>query len=264
MPCRFNKRRLWTHRIQLESKQHAQSVFVTLTFSDDHHPGDGSLRVSHVQLFLKRLRKRTGDGVFRYFAVGEYGDETWRPHYHLVLFGLGTASEGDISDAWKFGFVDVRDLSPELCQYIAGYVVKKLTKPDDPKLMGRTPEFARMSLKPGIGAGFVPRIADALSSRAGSRHIAETGDVPVALRTDGKKLPLGRYLRRRLRDEMGFEQVGQPEVAKALQAEEMRALWEASKTKDALVQEVKAERNQMVLQLKGRMAINESRKIKPL
>ncbi|AXB22553.1 replication initiation protein [Lynx canadensis associated microvirus CLP 9413] len=40
------------------------------------------------QLFMKRLRKAFPDQKIRYFAAGEYGSETFRPHYHAILFGL--------------------------------------------------------------------------------------------------------------------------------------------------------------------------------
>lgn len=205
LPCRINKRRLWTHRILLESKCHEKSVFTTLTYSPDNLPPNGSLVRAHLQLFLKRLRRRVAPRLLRYFAPGEYGDDTWRPHYHPILFGLGLDSARDIEESWGLGFVDVRELSEELAQYAAGYVVKKLTRGDDPRLAGRTPEFCAMSLKPGIGALAVPTIGAALSSREGSKLIARDRDAPPVLRHGKKLYPLGRYLRQKLREEAGFE-----------------------------------------------------------
>ena len=34
----------------------------------------------------KRLRDRVGYGRFRFYACGEYGETTNRPHYHAILF----------------------------------------------------------------------------------------------------------------------------------------------------------------------------------
>lgn len=56
-------------------------------------------------------------------------------------------------------------LTPESATYVAGYVTKKLTKPGDPKLGGRHPEFARMSLRPGIGAGAMYDIGKAIQEK---------------------------------------------------------------------------------------------------
>lgn len=205
LPCRINKRRLWTHRILLESKCHEHSTFTTLTYSPDNYPQGGNLVPPHLQLFLKRLRKAESPRLLRFFAVGEYGDDTERAHYHAVLFGLGADSIKRIENAWGLGFVDARELSPDLAQYVAGYTVKKLTAPDDPRLHGRHPEFARMSLRPGIGALSVPDIGAALTSEHGSKSVALDADVPALLRHGKALLPLGRYLRAKLREEIGLE-----------------------------------------------------------
>ena len=73
---------------------HEASAFVTLTYSDDQLVrtlGDfPTLCPEHPQAFLKRLRARVAPARFRFYLVGEYGDQTHRPHYHLVLFGFPT------------------------------------------------------------------------------------------------------------------------------------------------------------------------------
>lgn len=37
---------------------------------------------------MKVVRRRFPDDRIRFFAAGEYGDKTFRPHYHAILFGL--------------------------------------------------------------------------------------------------------------------------------------------------------------------------------
>ncbi|ETR80119.1 nonstructural protein [Chlamydia pneumoniae B21] len=39
----------------------------------------------HLQLLLKKLRKRISPHKIRYFECGAYGTKLQRPHYHLLL-----------------------------------------------------------------------------------------------------------------------------------------------------------------------------------
>jgi hypothetical protein len=99
--CRLEKSRQWANRCMLELQYHESSFFVTLTYDDDHVPvtyysenDDGearsalTLRFRDLQLFLKRLRKEHYYERLRFFACGEYGSTTYRPHYHAIIFGL--------------------------------------------------------------------------------------------------------------------------------------------------------------------------------
>lgn len=205
MPCRIRRRMLWTARITLESLCHSDNCFLTLTYDDDHLPADGSVQVSDYQLFLKRLRKKVYPRKIRYFFVGEYGDASFRPHYHAAIFGLGMNDRDVIQSAWMHGFVHVGTLEPESAGYIVSYVTKRMTSPDDPRLNGRKPEFSRMSLKPGIGYDAVPVIAAALNSDSGSKSISDSGDVPAMLRISGRRFQLGKYLRSALLEHLGYD-----------------------------------------------------------
>ena len=214
MPCRIHRRRIWTHRIVLESMAHERNSFVTLTYSDEHLPDGGTLVPADLRNFWKRLRKNTGAAI-RYYAVGEYGDKSQRPHYHAACFGLDDAAA--ITRAWQGrGHVYVGTLTWESAGYVAGYVTKKLTKPDDPRLGGRYPEFGRASNRPGIGA---LTIIAFLRSQPESQLLEVVrrngGDVPAALSVAGRSLPLGRYLRKVWRKELGLEDVEPEEVYRA-------------------------------------------------
>lgn len=177
-----------THECSLHDHKHG-SCFVTLTYRDayecteeqlaaGHHvPSDGSLHPSHLTKFLKRLRKKYGDRRIRYYAVGEYGEQLGRPHYHAILFnvdfsdkveireeeGIYLYSSEELDSLWPYGFTTVGEANWETAAYCARYVMKKIGGPMadehylrfDPELNYEywlTPEFARMSLKPGIGA----------------------------------------------------------------------------------------------------------------
>lgn len=244
LPCRINKRRMWTHRIMLESLLHSHSSFVTLTYSDDVVPvvGDNkypTLRPKDLQDWLKRFRKAIEPGKVRYYGVGEYGDRTHRPHYHLALFGFQTCLHGrsryryrksccvqcdTVRETWGLGQVDLGDLTVDSAQYIAGYVTKKMTAKDDSRLNGRAPEFARMSLRPGIGADFMHEVA---SSVLEFNLDQSQGDVPSSLRHGSRNMPLGRYLRRRLRKLVGRDESA-PQSTLDEVAEELRPLREAA------------------------------------
>lgn len=214
----------------LESLMHDRNSFATLTYRMEDMPSSGSLVPLDAVLWLKRLRKLIQPSKVRYFLVGEYGELTLRPHFHAALFGLGPEAQEIVSESWSKGFVLLGDLTLQSAQYVAGYVTKKLTKKEDPKLCGRHPEFARMSLKPGIGAHAMSVVAEALSDAEGAKALASLGDVPVILQHGKRKLPLGRYLRRQLREELGFAQVGWQTKAMERFTQEMRDLRESTGT----------------------------------
>lgn len=201
MPCRINRRQLWQARLLLEGYGHAFSCFVTLTYAPEHLPEDMSVSPRAVQLFLKRLRKKVGP--VRYFAVGEYGDMSARPHYHLILYGCSDVKA--ITDCWPYGHVKVGTLTSASARYVCGYVTKKMTKADDPRLKGRLPEFARMSLRPGIGANAAQALLRFMQGQLGEEYMRVHKDVPAAVRLEGSMLPIGRYIRNVIRKELGME-----------------------------------------------------------
>lgn len=234
---------MWTHRIMLESLEHSHASFLTLTYADQNLvrvPGKdlATLSPEHLRNWLKRLRFKLQPQKIRFYAVGEYGDQSQRPHYHAVIFGLPPCSYGMtrklkhsvgksccstcdlVRDTWMLGNIYVGEVNLQTAQYVAGYTVKKMTCADDLRLEGRYPEFARMSLKPGIGAGMMHEVASALLE-----HDDQLEDVPTVLRHGMKQMPLGRYLRKKLRAAMGRE-VTTPASVLEKRSEEMRPLRE--------------------------------------
>lgn len=198
LPCRINKARMWTARLLLEQMDHEKSCFLTLTYNEACLPKDGSLEKDELQKYLKRLRSKL-DTKIRYFAVGEYGDKTWRPHYHLAVFGIGIESSKQMEEAWQKGFIYVGDLNKDSARYMTGYIVKKLTKKDDPRLFGRKPEFMTSSRKDGgIGKNTVLRIAEEMKSKVYFKT-----QVMKVINYGGRELPLGRYLSNIVNDALG-------------------------------------------------------------
>lgn len=194
--CRMNKARQWSIRIMHEAKKYRQSAFVTLTYDDDHCPKDGSLNKKHLQDFFKRFRFNHKKQV-RYFACGEYGDRSFRPHYHVAFFNVGfsdfknlKSSKGGFmarSNEWPFGFVHVGDLTIDSANYVAGYVLKKQTGKNSQiyEDLGVEPPFCVMSRRPGIGFDYVEE----------NREMLERNDFVVA---KGVKYALPRYYKSKL------------------------------------------------------------------
>jgi len=178
--CRIRKREEWAVRIYCESKVSSPNWFVTWTYDDEHLPKDGGLCYRDIQLLHKRMRKKLGD--FRFFIAGEYGDVTKRAHYHACYFGLqlddlvpangmhraGKAKlmrSDTLRDLWGKGNHTIGEVTYESARYCAVYTTKRLggamadtaySRIDsDGEIHRVEPEFAKMSLKPGIGEPFL-------------------------------------------------------------------------------------------------------------
>ena len=179
LDCRCRYAQEWANRIMLEAQYHEKSFFITLTYDDINVPRvrapDGeevlTLLPKDLQDFLKRLRRYQDyhkSNKIRFYAVGEYGSNTHRPHYHIIVFGLklddlkeiGRNKSGNllhdsptVRDIWNAGLTEVDELTWESAAYCARYTTKKLGKAETDfyQQHGLVPEFSRMSLKPAIG-----------------------------------------------------------------------------------------------------------------
>lgn len=167
MGCRIAKRREWSVRILHElTTWQGEGVFITLTYKDELLPINGSLEPRHLQLFWKRLRKYYKGKKIRYYACGEYGENTRRPHYHAIVFGLTMAElEGTrknnrlispvIDDLWVYGYNVIGTVTSDSAQYVAGYIEKKLNGDkavEEYEKRGVIAPFSRMSQ--GIGGKY--------------------------------------------------------------------------------------------------------------
>lgn len=175
--CRLERSRQWAIRCVHEAQLYEENCFITLTYDEDHVPEDMSLNYKHFQDFMKRLRKHAKKPV-RFYMCGEYGENLGRPHYHACLFGFDFRDKelvskrqdfhvyrsNSLDSLWRFGFTGIGSVTFQSAAYIARYVMKKVT--GDPadnhysfvlpsgEIVQRTPEFNRMSLKPGVGAAW--------------------------------------------------------------------------------------------------------------
>lgn len=172
--CRLERSRQWAIRCVNEAQMWPENCFITLTFDNQHiseqlgFPDDfglWSLDVVPFQKFMKRLRKKFGDGI-RFFHCGEYGELTNRPHYHAILFNidfpdkyLWNVSNGFrlyrspiLEKLWPFGNSLIGDVTFESAAYVARYVMKKVNgNLAEEHYHGRKPEYITMSRRHGIG-----------------------------------------------------------------------------------------------------------------
>lgn len=120
--CTATKRSDWALRLHYESKLHDVKKFITLTYADCHlnwHDNVPQLCKRDLQLWFKRVR-RAGYRI-RYYAVGEYGSKTFRPHYHIILFG--DVPDDAIRESWPLGHVHIGGVTDASIMYTLGYIV---------------------------------------------------------------------------------------------------------------------------------------------
>ena len=195
------KRRVqgWVFRISEEQKQALTAHFITLTYSDENLPysdnGLPTLDKTDFQKFIKRLRKALPKDVsnpIKYYACGEYGTKTHRPHYHAIIFNLPPYSFDMaklITEKWGIGQIDIASVTPASIAYVAGYCMKKVEgdpvgtlDSDDRKL-----EFSLMSKKLGLNY-LTPKRQEYYQRKLN----------PYLTIEDGKKIAMPRYFKDKL------------------------------------------------------------------
>ena len=212
--CQLKYSAEWASRLTWESQYHEHKYFITLTYDEAHLPiyesfkyidedgkvttyendgtWNGTLEPQDMNKFINTIRKyyeRQGIKGIKYFYCGEYGTETKRPHYHLILFGAPLDLEQfydwyvdpkhkklhwkshQIDKWWNKGMVDIAEVEWNCCAYVARYCMKKLDQENDARVYaeaGKIKEMIRMSRRPGIGMRYYEEHKD---------HIYETDSV---------------------------------------------------------------------------------------
>lgn len=182
--CRQKVARNWSIRLSSELTTNPHSLFVTLTYDEEHY-STSTLDKRDAQLFIKRLRKRLKGRLIKYFLVGEYGTETMRKHFHAILFNVYINDLRDVYDSWQKGSVDVGAVQSKSIAYVTGYINKKIG--DDCE-----EDF--------IDAGFQPAFR-LMSKNLGTSFIFNNYDEFVLNKTfnySGKTYPVPRYFRDKL------------------------------------------------------------------
>lgn len=187
-----------------EAQLHEENAFLTLTYDNEFIPEGETLQPVDLQLFHKRLHNqllRQRKKGIRYYACGEYGSTTNRPHYHTLIFSYQfpdlqyykTSPSGErlyeskkLAQLWPFGQAIVGQVTFESAAYVARYVTTKITgdKAAD-HYQGRLPEFGVMSRRPGIGLNWL------------LKHQEQTYDLDQVIMR-GKAMPPPKYYDKKL------------------------------------------------------------------
>lgn len=195
--CLERRKENWCFRLKKQEEVSASALFITLTYDNKHVPrsknGFLTLDKAHFQNFMKALRRNTQLNVkISYYAVGEYGSTTHRPHYHAIIFN---ALEADIRKSWIHGHIDVGSFSTGSVSYVASYINKGRLVPAHPR-DDRAKEFALMSKKMGINY-LTPAVIDYHKADLNRNYLTYEG---------GYKKPLPRYFRNKIYSEAERDQ----------------------------------------------------------
>lgn len=181
--CRLERSRQWAVRIMHEVQMHEVNSFVTLTYRDAELPERGVLVKKDFQDFMKRLRRFFLPERISFYHCGEYGGETYRPHYHAILFGVDFPDQewrkdngrgeplyesAALDRLWGKGDCLIGAVTFESAAYVARYCCAKITgdlarehykrvDKETGEVYWLPPEYATMSLKPGIGLRWFSR-----------------------------------------------------------------------------------------------------------
>lgn len=169
--CRLRHSREWAIRCMHEASLYWNNCWLTLTLNEEYkNTRENPLSLekgqkSEITRFLKRLRKKYGEGI-RYYYCGEYGETcfycnknekfckceqylSWigRPHYHVCLFnhdfqdkefykerdGMIYYTSQSLDQLWTdpktklhMGQAIITDLTPDTAAYTARYTMKKI------------------------------------------------------------------------------------------------------------------------------------------
>jgi len=181
--CGATKRSDWSLRLHYEAKRSVAKRFITLTYANPHlkwKNGNPQLVKSDLQKWFKRVRKTH---KFRYFAVGEYGSQTFRPHYHFIIFNASVNDYNLLNEKWGKGNIYVGSVTIRSIMYVCKYHVNKGKYP-----VGVAPPFVLMSRRPGLGANY-------LTPAMVEWHRSDRKNYAVL---DGQKRHLPRYYKTKI------------------------------------------------------------------
>lgn len=270
--CRLKRSREWANRCMMELAFYEPSEcwFVTLTYDDAHimtygndiDVFDHTLMKKDLQDFWKRLRihavrNESCNRKIRYFACGEYGDKTFRPHYHAIIYGIPwidinsweMSKSGNklfrspiLEKIWSNGIVCVSPVTWNTCAYTARYTMKKSNGRDNDFYLdiGLEPEFLTMSRRPGIARDYYELHKD---------HIYEFDEIILKGDKDALKIKPPHYF-----DSL-YEADDPAAYANIKERREScvanNNFWKMSQTDLEYLDQLQVEENELISRLKG-------------
>lgn len=181
----------------------SSSHFITLTYDQQNVPctlfGHLTLSLRDLTLFFKRLRKfheSSKNAIpIKYYAVGEYGGQTERPHYHVILFNTEPEL---VEKAWQKGDIHYGKVEGASIGYCLKYIMKNRKRFEtygSPDIfsggipVGRKKEFAVQSN--GLGISY-------LDETMANWHVEDLINRMYCTVPGGVKIAMPRYYKERL------------------------------------------------------------------
>ena len=232
--CIQTKRSVWTFRLLMELRVSESAYFITLTYNPKHVPYvsgykgiQETLNKEHLTQFIKNTRQyihrtenkdprwlkkgimsRKWSPKLRYYATAEYGGKGLRPHFHIILYNLPNdyieydyikdENFSEVLDSiWKKGQIYIGKVEQGSAHYMTKYHLLPITEKWDDSDQ-RVKPYAVMSRKPGIGKNWIDgQIINYYNNSKNS----------YATLKNGSKVPIGRYLKQKIQEEISEESV---------------------------------------------------------
>lgn len=215
--CLSRRRDDWCYRLANEWRNSKSALFITMTYADENLPispdtGFPTTRIAEVSQWMKLLRRAIDlkcpkdyplkkwreDNKLKYFAVSEYGGDTERPHYHVILFNLDFNFLSLLVDTWKHGTVEIGVLTPRRITYCCKYCLD-LSKQDRESYDRQEQETPRMLCSKSLGKNLLHNVqyTSYVRNRADGSYCNE----------QGISRPLPRYYRERIFNEEERHQI---------------------------------------------------------
>lgn len=134
---------------------------------------------------------------FKYYLVSEYGEQTFRPHYHCLIFFREAVNFDKIQDVinqtWKKGFIYIGSIEQASIHYCTHHHITKGLTPD-----GLNPTFTLMSRRPAIAYDYI--------EQRGNYH-RQSPELSYVTYDGGQKQVLPRYLKTKIYPKEDLEKI---------------------------------------------------------
>lgn len=194
LSCQISKRTWLNTACNYEFNKYGIGSFTTLTYDNEHILKNWNEKLNIFTLcykdfqdFMKRLRenlfRKYGFRMdFKYLAVGEYGGESGRIHFHVLFFGLDCRNNDlDIYNAWKNGICQNLPIKEGGINYVLKYLDKANIRRKE-KVLLNDEEQPFLKHSAGLGKGFIEEHLDDIIKHNGTYD-----------RGDGRRHSLPKY-----------------------------------------------------------------------
>jgi len=238
--CMINRQNNWVFRMEQEIKVSKSAIFTTLTYNPENIPllvnedtGEiqQSLRYSDIQKFMKRLRKNHKGIKVKHYTVGEYGDNTQRPHYHQILFNV---KREQVAKLWNHGYTKIGEINPARIRYVTKYMGKRIANTPEGS------EIPKNVMSQGLGLSYA---LDEENRRHHKDHLIDS-----VITTGGVRVPLPRYIKDKIFTE---DELHKMKIINACRRDaDLQYLWDRCQTPEKLHFELLSQAHEKLAQAK--------------